>query len=104
RPRVASAARGAWRVLQLFSENWPNAKPERRKAVLTAIRLAEESAEAGRARDGLEEAVMNAVMTAGAALMGLYGFPDAQEPLPDDGKKASVAAAVAQAAREAAAP
>jgi hypothetical protein len=102
--RVAFAARCARRVLPLFSENWPNAKPERGQAVLTAIRLAEESAEAGRALDGLKEAEINAVATAGAASMGLYGCPDGmeREPLPEDGNRAIVAANVARVAQNAA--
>jgi hypothetical protein len=100
--RVAFAARCARRVLQLFSENWPNAKPERGQTILTAIRLAEESAEEGRAFNGLKEAEIHTLTTAGAALMGLYGGPDADEPLPEDGDTAIVASLVARVAQGAA--
>jgi hypothetical protein len=100
--RVAFAARCARWVLPLFRENWPDASPERRKAVRTAIRLAEASAEEGRALDGLDEAETHAVRTAGAAMMGLYGFPDDDEPVPEDGDKAIVAANVARVAQNAA--
>jgi Domain of unknown function (DUF4375) len=96
--RVAFAARCGRRVLPLFSKNWPNAEPKRRTAILTAIRLVEGSAEEGRALDALEDAETNALVTAGAALRGLYGFPDDKEPPPDDGNRATAASFIAKAA------
>src|SRR5262249_33531456 len=100
--RVAFAARCARHVLSCFSEDWPNAEPKRSEAILTAIQQAESSAEEGRALDGLEDAEMYAMMTAGAALQGLYGFPNPKEPGPDDGNKAVAASFVAKAAEFAA--
>lgn len=104
--RVAFAARCARRVFPLFSIYWPNALPERPEAVVRAIELAERSAAQGRPANGLKEAVTNATMVSGMAIAtSLYGFPDADEPVPADGNagaKASFVTKVAERAAEAA--
>jgi hypothetical protein len=103
--RVAFAARCGRLVLPQLQANWPGVLAERVQAVLTALELAEQSAREGRPAPGLKKAVMNATVTAGAALLGLYGAPpemDDREPLPPDGNAAARAAAVAKAAESAA--
>jgi hypothetical protein len=103
--RVAFAARCGRHVLPLLRANWPGALPERAQAVLTALELTERSAREGQPAPGLRDAVMNAMATAGGALLGLYGAPREMadtEPLPPDGNAATRAAAVAKAAESAA--
>jgi hypothetical protein len=70
-------------------------------AVVAAVELAERSAAEGRAAEGLEEAVIRAVMTAGGALTGIYGSPTG-EPAPADGNAGIVASVVAKVAEKAA--
>jgi hypothetical protein len=96
--RVAFAARCARRVLPLFATNWPDAEPKRRNAIVRAIRLAERSAKEGRALEDLKRAQVDILVTAGAALRGLYGVPSAEESPPDDGNRAVAASLVAKAA------
>ncbi|HEY7330802.1 MAG TPA: DUF4375 domain-containing protein [Gemmataceae bacterium] len=103
--RVAFAARCGRSVWPLFTANWPDASPKRRQAVTRALELAELSAAGARAADGLEDAVTNAVVAAGGAMMGLYGFffdKEDDEPRPPDGNAAVIASFVARAAEHAA--
>jgi uncharacterized protein DUF4375 len=104
--RVAFAARCARAALPFFTANWPNAQKKRRQALEKAIALAEQSAAAGQPADGLKDAKMNATITAGAALIGIYGFEFPQDKeendAPDDGNAAAIASAVAKAAEYAA--
>ena len=93
--------RCARHVLPLFHHFWPDAKAERVEAVEQAIHLAEQSAAEGRPADGLEAAVLNGVMTAGAALMRVYDMP-CNEPTPTGEKAATVASTAAKAAENAA--
>src|SRR5262249_22966772 len=97
--RVAFAARCGRHVLPLFTTHWPTALLRRRAALVWAIELAEQSAAEGRPQEGLKEAQMQAVMTAGAALGALYGVP-AKEPLPPDGNAGANASFVAKVAEK----
>jgi hypothetical protein len=99
--RVAFAARCGRRVLPLFHANWPNAPAKRVNGVVTALELAEQSAAAGRASEGLEEATTQAIATAGAALNAIYGFLP-EEPAPPDGNMGATASYVAKVAEHAA--
>ncbi|MGE3804137.1 MAG: DUF4375 domain-containing protein [Gemmataceae bacterium] len=101
--RVAFAARCARHVWPLFEQHWPTATDGRKRTVLQAIELAELSAEEAQPADGLEQAALDALMTAGAALSVIYGIDrEDNEPMPPDGNAASSAAAVAKAAEFAA--
>jgi hypothetical protein len=101
--RVAFAARCARQALPLFLEHWPDAKPERIKAIENAIALAERSAAEAAPAPGLQEAVMQATMVAGTALSVVYGFPfEEPEPLPPDGNAGAAASYVAKIAEKAA--
>lgn len=106
--RVAFAARCGRRVWPLFSANLPNALPQRKQAVLRALELAEMSAASARPAEGLEEAVGNALQTAGAAMLAMYGITvedeeeDEDEPLPQDGNASLIAAFAAKTAEKAA--
>src|SRR5262249_43062828 len=68
--RIAFGARCARQVNPLLVRHWPKIPPNRAKAVRLAIDLTEQSAEEGRAVEGLKEAVLQALVTAGAALRG----------------------------------
>lgn len=106
--RVAFAARCGRRVWPLFTANWPDARPERKRSITEALELAEMSAASARAADGLEEAAGKALQTAGAAMLAMYGITledeeeDEDEPLPQDGNAAIIASFVAKAAEKAA--
>jgi hypothetical protein len=95
--RIALSARCARRVMPLFAQSWPAASPGRSQAILRAIELAEHSASAGRPLDGLEDAVTEATVTAGAALRSIYGF-GSDEGAPKEKAPATVAAFIANAA------
>ena len=100
--RVAFAAYCARLVYPLLTEGWPDIPAERTDGVRRAIDLAEMSAAEGRAIAGLKEAEMDAVGTAGAALMG---ETDEGDPAPKnllDGTKASLTAKAAEKAAAAA--
>lgn len=99
--RVAFAARCARRVYPLFSECWPRAIPRRSNAILNAIQLAERSSAEGRAVEGLESAIAETVVTAGAALRSLYGFAS-DEPAPNSADSATIASFVSHVAGKAA--
>jgi hypothetical protein len=81
--RVAFAARCARRVLPLFRDAWPDAAAGRLASLITAVELAERSAAAAAPDGGSEDVVIEAVATAGAALMPTYGMP-LEEPAPSD--------------------
>ncbi len=101
--RVAFVARCARRLLPVFRANWPNATNSRQDAILRAIALAEQSAAEARPAAGLANARLNAVVTAGAALTTLYGFPNEDnEPMPPDGNMAVAASSVAKVGEHAA--
>jgi len=106
--RVAFATRCARQVYPYFLESWPDALPKYDEAVRRAITLAEVSSRTGRPATELKEAVLNALMTAGGALVCIYALPDdplRQEPAPRDNDAAvlaSLAAKVAEKAAEAA--
>lgn len=97
--RVAFAARCGRGVWSLFTTAWPDARPERRQAISRAVELAEASASSAHAAEGLENAVIEAMIAAGGAMMGLYGFSfpkEDEEPLPPDGNAAVIAFNVAR--------
>jgi hypothetical protein len=104
--RVIFAARCAKAALPFLAKNWPNALEKRRAALERAIELAEQSAITGQPADGLKDAKMHATVTAGSALIGMYGFefPEEKEEndAPKDGNAAALASAVAKAAEYAA--
>jgi len=102
--RVAFAARCARLVYPYFPRFWPDARPERPLSIARATQLAERSAGAGNAADGLESVATDALMTAGAALaISLYGYPmEDPEPGPPDGTAATHALQIAKAAEFAA--
>jgi hypothetical protein len=99
--RVAFAARCARRVYPLFTKAWPKASTRRSEAVLHAIRLAECSAAEGKPVEGLDSAISQTVVTAGAALRSVYGF-GSDEAAPTDKDLATIAALVSNAAGRAA--
>lgn len=105
--RVAFAARCARCGLPRFRHAWPDAPDRYRGYVETAVTWVERSAKNGRAEEGMKEAVTKAMMTAGAALAPVFGFPS-EEPAPGDKTKCLVASFVAKsaewAARTASAP
>jgi hypothetical protein len=106
--RVAFAARCARRVQALFAEAWPEAIPARVEAIERAISLAEQSAVTGHACAGLPEAMREALIASGRALIP-HHYPALvgdDEPAPtgsDAALVASFAARVAEKAAEAAA-
>jgi Domain of unknown function (DUF4375) len=102
--RVAFAARCARLVYPFFPRFWPDARPERPLSIARAAQLAERSAAAGNAAEGLERAARDALMTAGAALaISLYGYPmEDPEPGPPDGIVAVHASYIAKTAEFAA--
>ena len=99
--RVAFAARCARQVYPLFVRCWPKANSRRTDAVQLAIELAERSSAEGRAIEGLDSAMVNAVRVAGAALSVVYGFAS-DEPGPADSDSAVIASLVANVAKDAA--
>lgn len=103
--RVAFAARCARAVRPLFEAAWPDAISKRGAALDAATSLAEQSACDGLAAEGLESAAAGATITAGGALVGVYGFKSYGDPLPATdhaGYIASFAAKVAEYAAKAA--
>jgi hypothetical protein len=66
--RVAFAARCARQVFPLLLRNWPQVPPERSQPVLWAAELAELSAAEGQARQDIEMAIDETIITAGAAM------------------------------------
>lgn len=101
--RIALAARCARRVVPIFKQNWPNALPARLQSVERAIALAEQSAAEAQPAAGLADAVLEATMTAGAALRSLYGMAsEDDESLPADGNLGTLASTSAKAASRAA--
>jgi hypothetical protein len=95
--RVAFAARCARLVFPLFGRSWPRVTARRSQAVLRAIEVAEQSAATANPADGLEEAVSEATITAGAALRSVYGF-GSDEGAPTERDQATIATFVANAA------
>jgi membrane associated rhomboid family serine protease len=93
--RVAFAARCARRAYPLFEESWPTAPARHARAVEGAADLAEESAAAGRARDGLKEAVVGARLAANAALDRVG------ESAPADARAGAIASRAAKVAERA---
>lgn len=107
--RVAFAAKCARRVQPLFAESWPEAASAVVSAVELAITLAERSAAARRACDGLQAAHIGATCAAGRALIPHhYPIPiksDNDDPGvadPDKSLIASFSAKVAEFAAKAA--
>lgn len=100
--RVAFAARCARRVYPLFTMSWSNAIARRSDSILHAIQLAERSSAEGKIVEGLEPAIIETVITAGAALSSVYGFAS-NEPSPNDNNSATIASFVSHVAGKAAA-
>lgn len=102
--RVALAARWGRRVLPTLRTTWAGAQPDRLQAIQTALTRAEQSAAEGRPAAELDDAIMHALIAAGAAMLGLHGDTEGppSEPLPPDGNAAVLAAAVAKVAESAA--
>ncbi len=99
--RVAFAARCARQIYPLFTKFWPKVTTRRSDAVLHAIQLAERSGAEGEAVEGLESAIIETVVTAGAALRSVYGFAS-EEATPNDNDSATIASFVSQDAWKAA--
>jgi hypothetical protein len=99
--RVAFAARCARRVYPLFSKSWPKAIIRRSDSVLRAIELAERSGTEGKAVEGLDSAISQTVVTAGAALRSVYGFAIDEAPA-NDNDSATIASFVSHVAGKAA--
>jgi hypothetical protein len=99
--RVAFAARCARQVYPLFMMSWPKALARRSDSILHAIELAERSSAEGKVVEGLESAISETVITAGAALRSVYGF-SSDEPSPNDNKSATIASFVSHVAGKAA--
>jgi hypothetical protein len=99
--RVAFAARCARRAYPLFVKSWPKAIARRSESILTAIQLAERSSAEGKVVEGLDSAISETVITAGAALSSVYGFAS-NEPSPNDNNSATIASFVSHVAGKAA--
>jgi hypothetical protein len=99
--RVAFAARCARQVFPLLTQHWLTIPTERSNAVRQAIDLAEQSASEGRPVDGLKDAVLKALMAAGAALASSPEFARG-EPRPENANSGTIASFVAKAAEKAA--
>lgn len=100
--RVGFAARCARNILPLFERAWPDAAPRRPEALRRAIGLAEQSAAEGIPAAELHAAIVAAIMTAGAALLPLYGMSSSDEPGPAGEPDCQVASFAAKAAEWAA--
>jgi len=98
--RVAFAAQCAKIVYPLLLRCWPDLLPRRKLAVQRAIHVAAKSAIYGRLHAGLEGAIVNAQMAAGAAHGGVS--PNDQEPRPATGIDRTIASFAAKAAEKAA--
>jgi hypothetical protein len=99
--RVAFAARCARHVYPLFIKSWPKAIAQRSDSNLHAIQLAERSSAEAKAVEGLDLAISETVITAGAALSSVYGFAS-NEPPPNDNNSATIASIVSHVAGKAA--
>lgn len=99
--RVAFAAHCARQVFPLLAKHWPGVPSKRSNALQLAIDLAEQSAAEGGAVEGLKDAVLSAVMAAGAALASRPEFTQG-EPRPKDAYSGTIASFVAKAAEKAA--
>lgn len=99
--RVAFAAHCARQVLPLLTQHWPGVPAKYSEGVRRAMELAEQSAEEGRAVEGLQEAVQQPLIAAGAALRA--GSVSAEgEPRPENAYSGTIASFVARAAAKAA--
>jgi hypothetical protein len=87
--------------LPLFQDTWPSATVRRRQSLVVATDLAEKSAAEAAAPEGLHDAIIEAVMTAGAALFPVYGLP-CEEPVPPNAGACEIAAFAAKTAEWAA--
>jgi hypothetical protein len=88
----------------LFHANWPSAPHDRRASLIAAISAAEKSAAEASAAENIDDITLEAVITAGAALAGLYGVREGHDTnVPPDGNMACVASNAAKAAEKAAA-
>ena len=99
--RVAFAARCARNAMPLFLRFWPTATVQRQQYLAKAICLAEQSAAEGRRVDGLKAAEINAIRTAGVAILPLYGL-GSKESLPVGENACLIASFVAKVAEWAA--
>ncbi|MBL8795905.1 MAG: DUF4375 domain-containing protein [Planctomycetia bacterium] len=99
--RVAFAARAARCVLPLLTRCWPDIPGKYPRYVLNAIELAEQSAIQEEPASGLKDAVMHAVITAGAALATHRELASAG-PKPRNAFEGGIAASAAKAAEKAA--
>jgi hypothetical protein len=99
--RVALAAPCARQVFPLLAQHWPGIPSKRSNAVRRAIDLAEQAAAEGRAVEGLKDAGLHAVMTAGAALASRDEFAQG-ESRPENAYSGTIASFVAKAAEKAA--
>jgi hypothetical protein len=100
--QVAMAARCAQQVLPLLAQYWPGAARKRFEAVQLAIALATQSAAEACAMAGLQSAITDAVMTAGAALISEADASSRGESKPGNAYEATIASFVAKAAENAA--
>jgi hypothetical protein len=101
--RVAFAARCARRVLPLLARYWPDIPYRYAQAPLRAIEVAERSAAAETSEPDLRGAILQAVITAGAALANQPGYPEGDEdPKPRNAFEGTIASKVAKAAEHAA--
>src|SRR5580704_17678608 len=89
--RVAFAARCARQVLPLFRQAWLDAEDRHSTALEKAIGLAEQSAAAAAAEQGLNEAVVGPIMAAGASLRRVLGVPLQSASAPPDEETAYIA-------------
>lgn len=102
--RVAFVAHSARQVYPLLTKFWPGISAKRSRAVRAAIDLAEQSAAEGQPVEGIEEAIIETMAAAGAALM--CGSKLGGDKVPPEnaelGTLASFVAKVAEKAAEAA--
>jgi hypothetical protein len=103
--RVAFAARCARLLLPVFQMYWPAASTMRLPRLQQAVEEAEESARKGRPTKGLKSAALDALITAGAALLGSVEHSDEEAPKedgPPDSSAGTIASIVARAVEHAA--
>ena len=98
--RVAFAAHCAKQVFPFQSLHWPKVSKKYSNGIQQAIELAERSAAEGQAVEGLENAITNAIISAGRALSSRLELGD--EP-PENAYLGTIASIVAKAAEKAAA-
>ncbi len=99
--RVAFAARCARHVYPLIEDLWEEFAQDHLPHLKEAVELAEISAELGKAEPGLNKAITNALMAAGAALMAGSTLPGAG-PAPKNGWVANIVSMIAKSAEKAA--